>query len=90
MMIALPNKDKSFTCTLFMPNNRFSVIKTPSDAIELFRKYFPDSISLIGEDGIKETFEKTRPSPLISVKCRPYHYKSKFLLMTIRVVHRKE
>lgn len=81
MMIALPNNNKTFTCTLFMPNKQFSELKTPDDALQFFQKYFLDSIEFIGETRIQDTFKKTKPSPLVSVKCRPYHYKTNFLIM---------
>ena len=49
MLIALPNQDKSFTCTLFMPNDMFNEIKTEMDMINFFEKYFPDTIDLFGK-----------------------------------------
>ena len=49
MMIALPNLDKSFTCTLFMPFEIFSKIKTEEDLMNFFNEKFPDSIPLMGE-----------------------------------------
>ena len=48
MLIALPNQDKSFTCTLFMPNEMFEAIKNEDDLIKFFEKYFIDTIDLIG------------------------------------------
>lgn len=68
MMIALPNLDKSFTCTLFMPFEIFNSIKTEEDLMNFFRDKFPDSIPLMGEWGPyllthfnqKEKFKKWR------------------------------
>jgi 2-polyprenyl-6-methoxyphenol hydroxylase-like FAD-dependent oxidoreductase len=48
MMIALPNQDKSFTVTLFMPFASFEAIQTEDHLIQFFEQYFPDSIDLIG------------------------------------------
>jgi kynurenine 3-monooxygenase len=42
MLIGLPNADKSFTCTLFMPFEDLEKIKTGADAVEFFKQYFPD------------------------------------------------
>ena len=81
MMIALPNKDCSFTCTLFMPNNILDQIADPEGGLRFFEKNFPDSIELIGADKIKETLSQVRPSSLISIKCKPYHYKDKVVLL---------
>lgn len=82
MMIALPNKDASFTCTLFMP---FEILNKltghPEKGLKFFEENFPDSIPLIGAERIKLTFEKNKASPLISIKCNPYYYKNKVVLL---------
>lgn len=49
MLIGLPNLDKSFTGTLFMPFEKFDALKTRQDTLEFFRITFPDSIDLFGE-----------------------------------------
>ncbi|XP_032069091.1 kynurenine 3-monooxygenase isoform X2 [Thamnophis elegans] len=51
MMIALPNLDKSFTCTLFMPFDDFEKLATGEQVLNFFKTYFPDSIPLIGDSG---------------------------------------
>ncbi|KPM09688.1 kynurenine 3-monooxygenase-like protein [Sarcoptes scabiei] len=81
MMIALPNLDRSFTVTLFMPFKNFEMIQTETDLLDFFRKYFNDSIPLLTRDGLCQTFFNTKPSPLISIKCRPYNFENKALLM---------
>eukprot|EP00112_Aurelia_sp_Birch-Aquarium-sp1_P019864 Seg50.11 transcript_id=Seg50.11/GoldUCD/mRNA.D3Y31 product="Kynurenine 3-monooxygenase" protein_id=Seg50.11/GoldUCD/D3Y31 len=48
MMIALPNQDQTFTCTLFMPYAIFEGIQTETDIIAFFEREFPDAIPLIG------------------------------------------
>ncbi|RIB15961.1 hypothetical protein C2G38_1971065 [Gigaspora rosea] len=80
MMIALPNLDKSFTCTLFMPNENFDAIKTESELINFFELYFPDTIPLIGEQRLKEYFRNPRGS-LISIKSKPYHYRNRAVII---------
>lgn len=47
MLIGLPNLDKSFTITLFMPVKMFESIKTKEDARQLFATYFPDALRLM-------------------------------------------
>ncbi|KAG9508419.1 Kynurenine 3-monooxygenase, partial [Fragariocoptes setiger] len=82
MMIALPNKDASFTCTLFMPMLMFNGLKKePQKGIAFFEKYFADSIPLIGAANILSTFKTMRASPMVSIKCNPYHYKNKVVIM---------
>jgi kynurenine 3-monooxygenase len=50
MLIALPNTDKSFTCTLFMPNAgevSFESLKTESKVIDFFNTHFSDALPLL-------------------------------------------
>jgi len=81
MMIALPNRNKSFTCTLFMPLENFDAIKTESDLMEFFKRYFPDSIPLIGEERLKEEYFRNPKGTLMSIKCKPYHYKNRAIII---------
>lgn len=81
MMIALPNTDKSFTLTLFMPFAVFDIIKTKENLLEFFEKYFPDSIEKIGLDNLVSDFFSNPLGPLISVKCYPYYLNSRVVLM---------
>lgn len=48
MLIALPNQDFSFTCTLFMPLEMFEQINTPNLVLEFFEKNFINALELIG------------------------------------------
>lgn len=70
MLIALPNQDYSFTCTLFMPLEMFEKLKTRDDVLDFFRLYFPDAIDLIGKDHLLNCFFASKPSSLISVKVK--------------------
>ncbi|KAK9765101.1 kynurenine 3-monooxygenase, mitochondrial precursor [Basidiobolus ranarum] len=81
MMIALPNPDKTFTATLFMPSENFNAIKTEDDLMSFFRENFPDSIPLIGEDLLKKDYFANPKGSLMCVKCTPYHYKAKGLII---------
>ncbi|OTF81139.1 kynurenine 3-monooxygenase-like protein [Euroglyphus maynei] len=81
MMIALPNLDRSFTVTLFMQFKWFDELDNEKKLLNFFQKYFPDSISLLTREGLIRTFFSTKPSPLISIKCKPYNYEDKVLLM---------
>ncbi|XP_071372750.1 kynurenine 3-monooxygenase, partial [Centroberyx affinis] len=81
MMIALPNLDKTFTCTLFMPFDEFEKITTGDEVIEFFQKYFPDAIPLIGVDALKRDYFRLPAQAMVSVKCTPYHIGDKCVLM---------
>uniref|UniRef100_A0A3B4YH24 Kynurenine 3-monooxygenase n=1 Tax=Seriola lalandi dorsalis TaxID=1841481 RepID=A0A3B4YH24_SERLL len=81
MMIALPNLDKTFTCTLFMPFDEFEKITTGDEVIEFFQKYFSDTIPLIGVDALKRDYFRLPAQAMVSVKCSPYHINDKCVLM---------
>ena len=76
MLIALPNMDKSFTCTLFLPlvgESSFQSIKTKKQVLEFFEEYFPDTITLISELG--DEYKKNPVGKLATVYCDKWHYK---------------
>nr|CAD7396661.1 unnamed protein product [Timema poppensis] len=81
MMIALPNQDRSWTVTLFMPFHKFDSLDTPEKLVEFFRECFPDAVALIGQDQLVKDFFATRPSSLVSVKCKPYHIGCRALII---------
>nr|XP_054762609.1 kynurenine 3-monooxygenase-like [Lytechinus pictus] len=83
MMIALPNLDGSFTLTLFMPFDEFEGIKKQGEegVMAFFKKYYPDAIEKIGVQNLKDTFNSSTSLPLVSVKCSPYHYQDKAVIM---------
>ncbi|RHZ76809.1 hypothetical protein Glove_192g11 [Diversispora epigaea] len=81
MLIALPNKNKSFTCTLFMPHENFDSIKTEDDLITFFQCNFPDFIQLIGEQQLKKEFFHNPKGSLLSIKCKPYHYRNRAIFI---------
>lgn len=82
MLIALPNLDKTFTCTLFFPfegASSFSKLDTSDKVQAFFEKTFPDAVPLM-PDYIKEFF--TNPiSSLVTVKCYPWIREDKFALI---------
>ncbi|XP_037072933.1 kynurenine 3-monooxygenase-like isoform X2 [Pollicipes pollicipes] len=80
MMIALPNQDKSWTVTLFMPFDVFDSLTNPDCLLDFFRVHYRDAIPLIGEEKLIKDFFSNRASSLVSIKCSPYH-SSKGLIM---------
>nr|KAF6276406.1 kynurenine 3-monooxygenase [Pipistrellus kuhlii] len=81
MMIALPNKNKTFTCTLFMPFEDFEKLQTSRDVLDFFHKHFPDAVPLMGEQALARDFFLLPAQAMISVKCSPFHFKSRCMLM---------
>lgn len=73
MMIALPNPDGSFTCTLFFPfdgNPSFGMLKTNADVEKFFEETFPDAKRLM--PSLLEDFNTNPTSSLVTIKCYPW------------------
>jgi kynurenine 3-monooxygenase len=82
MMIALPNFDGSFTCTLFWPfegPNRFDALQTKEDVLRHFERVFPDAVPLIPT--LAEDYFESPTSALVTVPCRPWHYRDRVALV---------
>ena len=82
MLIALPNNDCSFICTLFFPMagaTSFKTVKTEKDILDLFQSQFPDAIKLMPT--LVEDFQSNPTGDLASVYCKPWHFVDKALLI---------
>ncbi|MCF8449747.1 MAG: FAD-dependent monooxygenase [Taibaiella sp.] len=82
MMIALPNTDGTFTCTMFMPYEgevSFEKLKTEQDVHYLFDTQFADAKALM--PGLIEDFFTNPTSSLITTHIFPWHYKDKSALI---------
>lgn len=66
MLIALPNLDKSFTCTLFMGYETFGNLTNSEKMNEFFDATFPDAKKLIPD--LEEQFFKNPTSFLSTVR----------------------
>jgi kynurenine 3-monooxygenase len=82
MLIALPNLDGSFTCTLFFPfegNSSFESLKTKEDVQQFFDKTFTNAAALMPT--LVEDFFANTTSSLVTVKCFPWVREDKFALI---------
>ena len=83
MMIALPNVDGSFTGTLFLPfegkANSFEQLQSDEQILSFFQEQFPDSIPLL--PGLLEDFHTNPTSGLATIRCYPWCYEEKALLI---------
>jgi len=82
MMIALPNPDGSFTCTLFWEftgPRSFGSTKTDDDVCNFFREEFPDAVSLMPT--LLEDFKNNPTGSLVTIRCSPWYYKDKVVLV---------
>jgi kynurenine 3-monooxygenase len=82
MLIALPNLDGSFTCTLFLPMKgplSFESLDTPAKVLEFFRAQFPDAVPLIPR--LTEDFSGNPTGSMVTVKCAPWHWRDRAVLL---------
>ena len=82
MLIALPNMDGSFTCTLFFPfegKPSFNTLQTDEDVRTFFHEQFPDALDKMPT--LVEDFRNNPTSSLMTVRCFPWSYKDKLLLI---------
>ena len=82
MMIALPNFDGSFTCTLFLAHkgeNSFEQLNDEKSLLNFFETNFPDAISLMPT--LVEDFFTNPTGNLGTIKCFPWNVGGKALLL---------
>jgi len=82
MMIALPNPDGSFTCTLFWEfegPRSFATTKTDDEVFYFFREEFPDAVPLM--PNLLEEFRTNPTGSLVTIRCAPWFYKDKVALV---------
>ena len=87
MCIALPNDEKTFTVTLFMPNQptpgeedpSFATIRTGTEAKALFLRDFSDAVPLIPE--LEQDWERNPPGLLATLYLDHWHLDRRAVLL---------
>lgn len=82
MLIALPNADGSFTCTMFLPFEgpvSFEHLTNDAEVMAFFEKYFPDAIPLMPT--LLHDFWANPTSSLVTVQCSPWQWQGRILLL---------
>jgi kynurenine 3-monooxygenase len=82
MMIALPNPDGSFTCTLFWEfegPRSFATTKTDDEVRRFFGEEFPDAVPLM--PSLLEDFRNNPTGSLVTVRCAPWYYRDRVCLI---------
>jgi kynurenine 3-monooxygenase len=82
MMIALPNPDGSFTCTLFWEfkgPRSFETTTTDDEVRRFFAEEFPDAVPLM--PALLEEYRVNPTGSLVTIRCAPWHYKNKVALV---------
>src|SRR2546423_3515833 len=82
MMIALPNPDGSFTCTLFWEfegPRSFATTNTDDEVRRFFDEEFSDAVSLM--PSLVEDFRNNPTGSLVTIRCAPWFYRDKVCLV---------
>jgi kynurenine 3-monooxygenase len=82
MMIALPNPDGSFTCTLFWEfegPRSFATMKNHEDVRRFFEEEFPDAVPLMLT--LLEDFRENPTGSLVTIRCAPWYYRDRVCLV---------
>jgi kynurenine 3-monooxygenase len=73
MLIALPNPDKTFTCTLFLPLGgpaSFENLDSEEHILAFFSEHFPDALPVMPT--LIEDFRDNATSSLVTIRCYPW------------------
>lgn len=82
MMIALPNLDGSFNCTLFFPYegpDSFATLQTPAQVTAFFSRVFPDALPLMPQ--LETEFFENPTASLVTIRCFPWAEQDHTLLL---------
>lgn len=82
MLIALPNPDGSFTCTLFFAyegENSFATVNSLSKARDFFKTHFNDAYELMPD--FDDEWENNPVSSLVIIRCFPWSKNGKVALL---------
>ncbi len=82
MMIALPNPDGNFTCTLFLPfegDKSFAKLNTREAVKKFFDEEFPTAVPLMPT--LLDDFFNNPASSLVTVKCFPWVFDNRIGLI---------
>jgi kynurenine 3-monooxygenase len=70
MMIALPNLDRSFTCTLFWTGEEFAALDSPSSVRAHFESVYPDVVGLM--PSLVSDYQENPVGSLATIRCWPW------------------
>ncbi|MDH6135643.1 kynurenine 3-monooxygenase [Kitasatospora sp. MAA4] len=82
MMIALPNPDRSFTCTMFWPTggpDGFAALSSPAAVEDHFRAHYPDLLPLAPD--LVEDYRHNPVGRLGTVRCTPWQAHGRVALL---------
>jgi kynurenine 3-monooxygenase len=82
MMIAQPNSDESFTCTLFGPQEgpgSLASLQTPEEVTQFFGRHFSDLVPHMPDLG--NEYLRNPTNHLLTIRCAPWYYRGRVVLL---------
>lgn len=82
MMIALPNADGSFTCTIFWPlegPRSLAAPKTGEDVLAVFAEMYPDAVALM--PSLTADFFRNPTGTLVTIRSSPWYHRDRVVLL---------
>lgn len=82
MMIALPNADGSFTCTIFWPlegPGSFAELKSDEDVCRFFAEVYPDATALMPT--LASDYFRHPTGTLVTIRSSPWYYRDRVVLL---------
>ncbi|MBX3376695.1 MAG: FAD-dependent monooxygenase [Phycisphaeraceae bacterium] len=82
MMIALPNRDGSFTCTLFWPfegEHSFANLRSEGEVGSFFREQYGDAVPQMPT--LERDYMRNPTSSLVTVRCWPWQHSGRTVLL---------
>lgn len=82
MMIALPNPDRTFTCTLFLAFEgplSFAALASDDATRRFFETQFPDAVSIMPT--LLDDFRSNPTGSLATIRSEPWYYRDKVALL---------
>ena len=82
MLMALPNPDRTFTCTLFAPfegSEGFSEILDVAAARAYFERHFPDVLQYLPD--FEKDWDRHPTSSLVMTRCNPWNHGERVVLL---------
>ena len=82
MMIALPNRDGSFTCTLFLPflgKCSFASLATGAEVERFFGRAFPDAVALVPD--LAAQYAANPTGSMVTIRCGPWRHGGRVVLL---------
>ena len=82
MLMALPNPDRTFSCTLFAPfegQDGFADLTTPDQARAYFEAHFPDVLPLLPD--FDADWASNPTSSLVTTRCQPWNHGDRVVLL---------